>query len=186
MQEIYKDIPEYEGLYQVSNLWNIKSLNYRNSWYDRICKNTVRKSGYVQICLTKNKKEQSVFTHRLVTQAFLWELPKWLEVNHKNGIKSDNRLENLEYCTRSDNQLHAINVLGHRSWLARTNPQKWKFWKNNHNSIKISQHNTLWDKINIYASIADASRELWLSIPAIVMALKGKHKTSGWFIWKYV
>lgn len=100
--EIWKDIPEYEGLYQVSNLGRVKSL-----WFERekILKPKETTRRYLRIALFKEGEEKSFPVHRLVMLAFVG--PSNLQVNHKNGIKSDNKLENIEYCTRSENMIHA-------------------------------------------------------------------------------
>jgi len=114
MIEIWKDIPGYEGFYQVSNLGRVKSLP-RKGWMERnkcwrlrknrIFKLSADKSGYVRVLLRLNCKPKSFSVHRLVLISFVGESN--LQVNHKNGIKDDNRLENLEYCTQSENTKHA-------------------------------------------------------------------------------
>ena len=72
----------------------------------------VATNGYLRTCIFKDSRGKGVFIHRLVAAAFLGERPEGMQVNHKNGNKQDNRLENLEYVTASDNALHARRVLG--------------------------------------------------------------------------
>jgi hypothetical protein len=114
MQEIWKDIPYYENLYQISNLGNIKSKDKKrgNSFgyilKGKYLKQTLKKHGYYEIGLCKNAKYKNFKVHRLVLFAFIGE--SRLDCNHKNGVKTDNRLENLEYCTRSENIKHAITT----------------------------------------------------------------------------
>lgn len=103
--EIWKDIPGYEGIYQASKLGQIKSLKRPFVKKDRILKPRYCQKGYVQAILLKNKIEKSYKVHRLVMLAFVG--PSKLGVNHKNGIKNDNRLENLEYSTAKQNTNHA-------------------------------------------------------------------------------
>ena len=112
-KEIWKDIPGYEKLYQVSNLGNIRSLDKRikcKGKGTRLLKGKVKKQdvsvhGYCQINLTREKGTRKFFVHRLVLMAFVGDSK--LPVNHKNGNKLDNRLENIEYCTYSENTKHA-------------------------------------------------------------------------------
>lgn len=124
-REIWKDIRDYEGYYQVSNLGRIKSLprlvNCSNdpvSKRSRSVKERILKESkidwYKDVSLSKNYKSKSFKIHRLVALAFLDNPEKYKEVNHKNGIRSDNRVINLEWCSRSQNALHA-----HRNGLIK-------------------------------------------------------------------
>lgn len=103
IEEIWKDAVGYEGLYQVSNLGRVKSLNFNHTGNERIMKPTLKKTGYYSVKLWKNGKSKHINVHRLVAEAFLGSIPKGLVVNHLNEIKTDNRLENLEICTIKEN-----------------------------------------------------------------------------------
>lgn len=108
----WKDIPGYEGYYQVSDTGLIKRIaekppNRRN----KILSPGLKENGYLFLILHKDGKERAMYVHRLVTMAFLGD-PGSMDVNHKNGVRTDNRLDNLEYCTRTENIRHAIDVLG--------------------------------------------------------------------------
>lgn len=106
MEEIWKDVKDYKGLYQVSNIGNVKSL--RNN---KILKFLYRrKEAYASVILCDDKKRKQFTVHRLVCVAFLLNPENKEQVNHKNGIKNDNRLENLEWVTRSENIIHAFNI----------------------------------------------------------------------------
>ena len=107
-EEIWKDIPNYEGCYQVSNLGRVKSLNYKRTCKEVILKTGQNSQGYLRVVLRKDGNSITNKVHRLVMLAFIGESD--LEVNHINGIKADNRLENLEYCSRSENIQHAYDT----------------------------------------------------------------------------
>lgn len=105
VNEVWKDIPEYEGLYQVSNLGGVKRLKFDK---ERVLKPWLNKGGYYYLGLCKGGTSKKIFVHRLVMLAFVGESD--LQVNHVNGDKTDNRLENLEYCTGSENLQHAYDT----------------------------------------------------------------------------
>ncbi len=130
--ETWKDIPDYEGLYQASNLGRIKGLNRESYQKGRwgiafvkfpeiILKQEVKKTGYHYIGLTKNGKRKGFLVHRLVLMAFFGKSK--LQCNHKDGNKSNNNYDNLEYCTSKENLHHCMNVLkkkiGEKSGLAK-------------------------------------------------------------------
>lgn len=117
MQEIWKDVVGFEGLYKVSNFGNVMGMG--KSWvcgmYNKIrtkpksiLPKSTNTSGYHQIWLSKNKNGKNYRVHRLVAEAFLENPENKKDINHKNGNKTDNGLDNLEWCTRSENVLHAF------------------------------------------------------------------------------
>lgn len=93
--EIWKDIPGYAGLYQVSNTGRVKSFKNQYGHGVRILNGEKTKSGYIQVSL--NKKRYKI--HRLVALAFIPNPDGLPQINHKNEIRTDNRVENLEWCT---------------------------------------------------------------------------------------
>lgn len=113
MEEFWKDIPGYEGFYQVSNTGKIKSFIFYNgkltSSRARLLKPLLTKSGYTRVRLTNKYGDRKyIYIHRIVLTTFVGKSP--LQVNHINGIKTDNNLFNLEYVTRSENMKHAYQL----------------------------------------------------------------------------
>ena len=101
----------YEGLYMVSNQGRIMGTPKPNN-FGHFLKLNTKKTGYVNVCLCKENKKSGFAVHRLVANAFLPNPDGKPEVNHINGDRSDNRIENLEWVTRSENEKHAYRVLG--------------------------------------------------------------------------
>jgi len=101
--EVWKDIEGYKGLYQVSDLGRVKSLKQEK---DRILKPWKSTGGYLVVELNQKK----VKIHRLVAITFLNKIFNKEYVNHINGISSDNRVQNLEWCTSSENRIHSFKI----------------------------------------------------------------------------
>jgi hypothetical protein len=105
MTEIWKDIPNYEGFYQVSNFGNIKSFHLKSRNEEKILKTTKNAVGYLNCNLCKNGNRKLYQVHQLVAMAFLNHTPNGitLVVNHINFNRLDNRVENLEIVTHREN-----------------------------------------------------------------------------------
>lgn len=101
--EIWKDVPGYAGLYQISDKGRVMSLCGFHNVDQRIMKLDKTRGGYYQISLHKNGKEERFKVHRLVAMAFIPNPDNLPQINHKNEIKTDNRVENLEWCTQKYN-----------------------------------------------------------------------------------
>ena len=115
--EIWKDIKGYEGYYQVSNLGRVKSIErlVRKSTKQYMAKSYILTSaltihGYYFVALCRNSRCKSKTIHRLMLKAFIPNPKNKKCINHINGIKTDNRLENLEWCTHSENLKHAYKM----------------------------------------------------------------------------
>lgn len=121
--EIWKDIPEYEGLYQVSSLGAVRRLDsiirrkrlngpyFDWKWKGRIMVGNINPSGYRYVLLSKNGNSRVKYVHTLVATLFISEKSnEFLEINHKDGNKLNNAASNLEWCTRLENMRHAIGM----------------------------------------------------------------------------
>lgn len=127
--------------YEVSDLGNIKTFNWYGSGRESIIKPAKDKKGYLRVGLTKNGILYTLKIHRIVALHFVNNPLDKIQVNHINGIKSDNRAVNLEWCTNSENQIHAIRCGLRKSTKGkkRTNVN-WMIGANNHNS-KLTESN---------------------------------------------
>jgi hypothetical protein len=103
----WKDVIGWEGFYKVSSDGKVKSISRLWSPKETILKSS--KKVYERVGLSRKQKVYWISVHRIVARAFLGE-PHGLQVNHKNGNKFDNRVENLEYCTPKENMLHAYKI----------------------------------------------------------------------------
>lgn len=97
--EIWKDIEGYEGLYQVSNLGRVRSMNYKNRGMVGLLKLSTLSNGYNICGLWIDRIYKTKYIHRLVAEAFLPNPNNLPYINHKNEVKTDNRVDNLEWCT---------------------------------------------------------------------------------------
>ena len=120
--EIWKDVEGYEGLYQVSNLGRVKSLartcktkgNGIRDVKECIRKTITSNCGYVMVLLCKDNKAKHCLMHRLVANAFVGNPDNLPQVNHKDGDKANNKADNLEWVTSSENNKHKFEELGYK------------------------------------------------------------------------
>lgn len=165
MDEIWRDIDGYEGLYQISNKGRVKSL-YKGS--ERILNPDID-TGYYRIVLYNDSVKKHFLLHRLVAQAFIpnpYNLP---EVNHKDENKKNNCVYNLEWCDRRYN-----NNYGTRNERVGDSQSK-----------PIFQYSKSGDFIREWKSAHEVERVLGIDQGNISKCCKGKLKSAGGFVWKY-
>ena len=181
--EIWLPIVGFDG-YEVSSLGNVRSidrveinsLGISRNLKSRIIAKTISASGYMNVFI--RGKTQRV--HRLVAFAFYKDGIK-AEVNHKNGVRNDNKVENLEFCTRSENQKHAFRVLGNIPYQ----PCKGKFGLEHHRSKPVVAKDVKTLEETVYQGLHDAQRITGLDKSNISAACRGKQKTCGGYVWRF-
>ena len=195
--EEWKDIKGYEGLYQVSNLGNVKSLK-RNTTHERILKQRKNRDGYLYVNLCKEGKTKTKKIHRLVAEHFISNDENKYSVNHKDGIKNNNNVENLEWATSLEQAHHAVKM-GLWKWTDDSKNKLRKTLmesglknknKNDHKGHKfgtvcVAQKDDNGNVIKIWDSISDASRELCVPVSHIVRVCKGIRKHARNYRWSY-
>lgn len=168
MREIWKKINGY-GDYEVSNFGAIKSFKYEKI-NGSIMHPAPTKKGYLRIKLGDGKISKTFSVHRLVCENFLPNDEDEKIINHKNGLKYDNRLENLEWVTHSENVRHSFNELGR---VAGRKKQVIQYDKNN-------------NLVREWEAISDASNALNISPSSISQCCTKIRKSCGGFIWKFL
>lgn len=176
--EIWKDIVGYEGYYQVSNLGVIKRLDsFVRCAHGGFKLNTGRflkcrlRDGYPSVTLCKNGVKTSVFIHRVVAETFIQTIRgiRTLQVNHIDGNKENNSIDNLEWCTPKENTLHYHRVLG----------------GGKHNKREVLQYDHAGNFISEYASLSYASNAVGGSPSNIYKCCVGEYKSSYGYYWRF-
>lgn len=178
--EIWKDIPGFENLFQVSTIGNVRTLNHRGS--NKIVQKKLSNSrGYLVVGLNKDTSKNISLVHRLVAQAFIPNPDNKPWINHINGIKDDNRLVNLEWCTISENVHHSFYILNSK----RSPGPVGRCGAKSHSSIPICQYDLSGNFIKEWDSIRLAAHAMNISPVCIHLVCKEKRKTSCKYKWKY-
>ena len=164
MKEIWKDVEDYEGLYQVSNLGRVKS-----SYTNRILKGRKHTHGYLMVNLYKNSNVSNKMIHRLVAQAFIPNPENKPQVNHVDEDKTNNVVSNIEWMTATEN----INHGTHNERMAKTK------------SIPIIAINIKTGESQEFYGTNECARQLDLNQGNITRVLKGRYKQTGGYTFKY-
>ena len=186
MKEEWRDIEGFEGKYMVSNLGRVKSLNYNRTGKEGILEGVDYGYGYLYVNLYKYGKGKQCMIHRLVAMAFIPNPDNLPEVNHKNEDKTDNRVENLEWCSRLYNNTY--------NGRAKKAGKKLRGRKQSEEHIKkraektskpIYSINKESGLITCWESIMEAERQTGISKGNICDCLKGRQKSAGGCVWFY-
>ncbi len=165
-EEIWKLIKGFDG-YQISNYGRVRNVNT-----GKILKPQTRPDGYISIYIGKRGSQKNRKLHRIIAEAFIPNPNNYPEVNHKNEDKSDNRIENLEWCTREYNMSYGKYSL-YKVPLVDS-------------SIKVIQYDMNWNFVRHYNSIREAARKTGFSKSAIQKCINKELQTVGCFIWRKV
>lgn len=182
MAEIWKEIEGTSGAYLVSNLGRVKSLNFRmQKGVEKVMTGGRDEKGYmtVTIAVLKGRKTQKI--HRLVAKAFIPNPNNLPEVNHINGDKTNNCVDNLEWTTRKGNMAHANRTGAMKN--ARAELQK---WNNTNWKIPVVATEIETGEEIRFASITEAAKNLGVADSKISACISGKRKTTGGYKFRKV
>lgn len=176
MKEVWKDIPGFEGRYQISNLGNIKSINWRNTNKERLMVPQDNGHGYKWIGLRDGSPiKKQFYIHRLVAQAFIPNPNNLPQVNHKDGNTKNNCVDNLEWCTANYNLSYGDRHEKEIKTQQLTHPNCKEVLQYSLDGVLIKKHH----------SQSSAGRELGIHSSGISSCCKGKLIQSGGFKWRY-
>ena len=189
-EEVWKPIKGYEGLYEISNLGRVKSLNYKGSGKGKILKNIEHSNGYLIVGLAKNGKRKQFYVHKLVAEAFIPNPENKPEVDHINTIRDDNKVENLCWVTKKENMNNPLT----KETMSKSHmgENHHMYGKHHSEETKNKMGESHKGKINnkprriycieldkIYNSIREAEKELNISRTNIIKACKDINKSAG-------
>ena len=190
MEEIWQPIPEYEGHYEASNYGNVRSIPKRinqksrgGNWYSReypgmVLAKSILNNGYEAVGLSKSGRMTGKLVHRLVLSAFEPNTENKRTVNHKNGIRNDNNIGNLEWATTSENISHSYRELGRRA------PMQGMTGIAHHASKPVIQKNQDGSIARQWDAAMDAVR-CGFDSSCISRCCNGASKSHKGYIWEY-
>ena len=173
MKEIWKPVEGYEDLYEVSNYGRVKSISFRNrmaTFSREKMLSPLKIRGYLRVSLCKNGKHKYFSIHRLVAEHFILNLENKPCVNHKDGDKHNNCVNNLEWCTYSENEQHSHKMLG----------------KQPINKKKVNQYDLMGNFIKQFDSLAEAGKSLNRRYSLISTCCHGHINKAYGYKWQFV
>lgn len=197
MNEVWKDVEGYEGRYQVSNLGNVKSLNYGGHGYARNLVPKRNNFGRLWVQLFKDGSSTNMLIHRLVAMAFIPNPNNYPQINHIDENPRNNRVDNLEWCTCQENVAkylanhptvqseHGKLCAGVKRPSRKTNHYKRTVFTAFKRDIPILQLSIDNDVIDNWDNIATVCRINGLNYTSILECCQGKRKTAYGFKWRF-
>lgn len=180
MAEIWKSVIGYENLYEVSNLGGVRSLSS-----NKVLKQSSDKGGYLRVNLYNNQVCKTFKVHRLVGSAFIKEEPNKTLIDHINGNRNDNKVENLRWCSNKENHNFSLTKAT-RKELSDNNVKKY----GSHGFIKASRKVIQCSKngieLKIWNSIKEASEVLGITKHNIFRVCNGQRISAGGYTWKFI
>ena len=173
MNEKWVSVEGFGGLYEVSNLGNVRSLNYNNRGIIKNLSPIIDRYGYLRVCLCNGGKQYNRTVHRLVAVAFLDNPDNLPAVNHINEDKLDNRVENLEWCTVKENDNHG------------TRNRRMAQSKRNRNCKSVVQLDRRGKEIRKWVSFSEVNRVLGFDVGYLARCCKGRCDTAYGYKWQY-
>lgn len=168
----WKQIPWWE--YEVSNSWLFRNRKLN------ILSQQKAKNWYLHINVYNKKERKSFLSHRIIALLFIPNPEKKETVNHKNGIKTDNRVENLEWMTLWENLSHRFNILWIKQW------NDWHKWQKHNCSKQVAQYKLDWELVKIRWCMSDIERELWIKNQNISRCCYKPYYTAWWYKRQFV
>lgn len=175
--EIWKAIKGYEGLYEVSNLGNVKTLKN-----NKVLKPYISNAKYLLVSLYKNGKRKHKTIHRLVAEAFIPNIENKTQVNHIDGNKQNNNVKNLEWTSASENLKHAYAI-----GIKKVSSKNYTTIKKAQETCKrkIIQYDLQGNFIRKWNSLKEAGTKLNIVSQNISKVCMGQRNKAGGFIWRY-
>ena len=172
MEEIWKDIKDFEGKYQVSNLGNVKSLNYKGHGYSRVLVPKVNNCGYEWVELFCNGKSAYRQVHRLVADAFIQNPNQYPVINHKDENPRNNKVDNLEWCDYSYNIKYSLKL----------HPKERSVRKHKRPIAQVDKDGNI---VRIWEYSRQVEKEGNMSQWSVLQCCNGKRKTAYGYTWHY-
>ena len=181
--EIWRDIKGYEGVYQISNMGNVKSLGNNKSRKEKVLKLAKNTNGYLKVNLYKDGKQKNYLIHRLVAESFIPKVEGKTHVDHIDSNRQNNNVNNLRWCTIVEN--NNFDLYRKHMSEAKKGEKHHMYGKTGalHNRSKIV---LCIETGKIYGSTMEAGRETGINQSSISAVCNSRRKSAGGYHWKYV
>ena len=169
--EHWKAIAGYEGIYEVSDMGRVKSLNYNRTRNEKILKPRKTNNGYLRVSLCKDGHTKQTLVHRLVAKAFIPNPNNLKTVNHKDEVKTNNTVGNLEWISQKDN----LNYGTHNKRVGEALSKKVQMFDKSTGELLAT-----------FPSTCEAERVTGINHGNISKCCKGNRWSVGGYIWRYI